>query len=364
MAVFLRGNVWWFEWRNSKERVVKSTGFRKDQKAKAQAVFDAFRLSKGQKPRRTVVEGILEAIYSEKREADAGLPLTSLWSVYQDWMAGKGKVISRKEGVDRHGVVDRLVRWAMNVRSCGTMADVDVSVARAFVAYLRDEGLSNKTQRRSASVLSSAWEAIGQLQPGIHNPWKAACPDNDGTGVVRGAFTPAQEALVLEEAARIGHDWHLASVISRWTGLRYGDVARLEWSQVDLEARTLDITPAKTSRHGVRLRLPLAGPLNEALSAVNDREGFVLPEHALGYGKPLEPTFSSVLRAAGLETGRYTFHSWRHTFRTRLAEAGVSDDLARRLGGWTNLAMASHYDHAERLAELRQAVSKMEAVGV
>ena len=54
----------------------------------------------------------------------------------------------------------------------------------------------------------------------------------------------------------------------------------------------------------------------------------------------------------------YTFHSWRHTFRTRLSEAGVSDDLAKRLGGWTEDATAARYDHAERVEELRAAVEK------
>ena len=49
------------------------------------------------------------------------------------------------------------------------------------------------------------------------------------------------------------------------------------------------------------------------------------------------------------------FHCWRHTFRTRLSEAGVSDDLAKRRGGWTEDATAARYDHAERVEELRAA---------
>ena len=37
MAIFLRGNVWWMEWRAKGERVVRSTGFRVADRAKAQA---------------------------------------------------------------------------------------------------------------------------------------------------------------------------------------------------------------------------------------------------------------------------------------------------------------------------------------
>ena len=36
----------------------------------------------------------------------------------------------------------------------------------------------------------------------------------------------------------------------------------------------------------------------------------------------------------------------------------MSDDLAKRLGGWTEDATAARYDHAERLEELRAAVEK------
>jgi hypothetical protein len=41
-----------------------------------------------------------------------------------------------------------------------------------------------------------------------------------------------------------------------------------------------------------------------------------------------------------------------------MSEAGVSDDLAKRLGGWTEDTTAARYDHAERVEELRAAVEK------
>jgi integrase len=88
----------------------------------------------------------------------------------------------------------------------------------------------------------------------------------------------------------------------------------------------------------------------------------VLPLHADYYPDPQfsggPGKFAEVLKEAKLDGKGYTFHSWRHTFRTRLSEAGVSDDLAKRLGGWTENATAARYDHAERVEELREAVEK------
>jgi hypothetical protein len=46
------------------------------------------------------------------------------------------------------------------------------------------------------------------------------------------------------------------------------------------------------------------------------------------------------------------------TNKNQMSEAGVPDDLAKRLGGWTEDATAARYDHAERVEELRAAVEK------
>ena len=46
------------------------------------------------------------------------------------------------------------------------------------------------------------------------------------------------------------------------------------------------------------------------------------------------------------------------TNKNQMSEAGVSDDLAKRLGGWTEDSTAARYDHAERVEELRAAVEK------
>jgi integrase len=362
MAIYFHHGRWWFEWRTRRERVRKNTGFGLADKAKAQAVFEAFRLARDVKPKRSVVEGILEAIYADKPREDA-LALSSVWAVYDDWMQGKGKVLSRHALAYRRNSVARFVAWAEG-RKCRTMDDVDVSVSRAYVASVRSAGRTNKTVRDLASMLSSVWEAVGQIRPGVHNPWKAAIPDKDGSSVSRSPFSVEEEARVLAAAKEVGHGWWLASTISRWTGLRYGDVARLDWSCIDLSARTIAVTPGKTARHGVSVLLPIADPLYDALCLTPPakRSGAVLPDHCAAYPAMFSPPFSAVLAKAGLSSPSFTFHSWRHTFRTRLADAGVSDDAARRLGGWTNLGMAAHYDHSKHLPELRAAISAMQSV--
>lgn len=360
MALFLRGDIWWYELRSRHDRIVKSTGFRRAERKKAQAVFDALRLARSQRPPRQAVESILDAIYGRMGNQE-GIPLEALPAVFADWCRGKNRRIAENTKRNETAALTHLCAWASR-RGIRCADGIDVATARAYASHLRAAGRTTKTIRNKLQILSHIWSAVGQLRPGIHNPWPAATPNADGKSIRREAFTPEQERAVLAAAEEIGHGWHLASVISRWTGLRYGDVARLEWTNIDLDERLISLTPSKTARHGVSVRIPIAAPLLAALAQTpqSRRIGFVLPEHAARYRISVDPPFAAVLARAKI-TGPYTFHSWRHTFRTRLAEAGVGEDAARRLGGWTSGEMAAHYDHASHAAELRAAIDRMEA---
>lgn len=66
---------------------------------------------------------------------------------------------------------------------------------------------------------------------------------------------------------------------------------------------------------------------------------------------------TSVFRAISLPFCGFTFHSWRHFFRSALSRAGVADDIAKRLGGWTNDKTALRYDHDGRLSGLAEATA-------
>lgn len=361
MAVFLRGNVWWFEYRTRKVRVVKSTGFRKGEKAKAQAAFDAFRLGMGAKPVRSAMEKMLDAIYSTGEAIVHGIPLSSVWALYDDWFKGKAKSVAHSTWTNRSTAVSRFVEWAVG-RGLTDLGDVTVEVARQYVKALVAGGSSNKTVRNKALDLSCVWAAVGQLRPDVHNPWRAACPDKDGSADVGAAFSVEQEVKVLAAAREVGLGWYEASMISRWTGQRYGDVATLEWSQVDFKAGVVRFRPSKTKRVEFAVAVPMHDRLRAVLEELHRtaQDGFVLPGHGVAYStrRRLPVPFSAVLAKAGLDAGDFTFHSWRHTFRTRLGEAGVPDAVAARFG-WTNLAMAAHYDHAGHEAEMRDAVSRL-----
>lgn len=374
MALFLRGDVWYYEVRKPTRRVVKSTGFRKSERAKAEAVYRAVCIAMSVGTERSIVESMLDSIYSGRGPATDELPVSSIWSVYEDWARGKGKVVSAKETRDRRSVLRAFEDFAISHR-VPTVERVDVALARAFMAGL---GGANKTRRNKASALATIWEALAQMRPGIHNPWRAACPDDDGTGERRDAFTSDERARVLAAAEAIGHHWREVCLVGLYTGQRYGDCATLVWGDasaaassrqplevgvVDLARGEIVLDPSKTRRHGTRLVIPMADALREALESMpRGSDGqYLFPEHAVRAAQrsAMDPPFRDILARAGVTEGYHDFHSFRHTLRTMLTEAGVSRDVASRFGGWTTARMGDHYDHGRDLDGMRAALARV-----
>ncbi len=143
-------------------------------------------------------------------------------------------------------------------------------------------------------------------------------------------------------------EWRGLFLFGLWTGQRLGDCARASWEQLDLAGGTWTLRQQKRGRAVV---MPLAGPLGGWLAewasqwarsgaAAGALSGPVFPElrgkiTAAGEKGVLSTEFARILRLAGLRgvpgpavSGRrrmeaLSFHSLRHTFRTRLEESGV-----------------------------------------
>jgi integrase len=63
-------------------------------------------------------------------------------------------------------------------------------------------------------------------------------------------------------------------------------------------------------------------------------------------GKPytsIKTTLNNALKKVGL--GNFTFHHTRHTFCSRLVEAGMPETTIMELGGWSTRSMINRYAH-------------------
>jgi len=152
------------------------------------------------------------------------------------------------------------------------------------------------------------------------------------------------------------------------TGLRSGEALGLRWSQVNLFDRIITVGRAKTSSGTGRV-IPMNDDLASLLASHRawfvQRFGEPTPEHCVfPFGSP-QPTDAhrpvtditsgwDLVRAATGVSCR--LHDLRHTFCTRLAEAGVPESTMLALMGHMSRAMLERYSHI-RMAAKRDAVA-------
>ncbi len=140
------------------------------------------------------------------------------------------------------------------------------------------------------------------------------------------------------------------------TGLRSGEIFRLSWEEIDLELKRIKPIVRKTRR-------PLAVPLNETAYEV------LVGRYAVRHGpyafynpstgdrfKDCKLGLKGSLRRAGL-TG-ITWHTFRHTFATRLTRSGVDLVTVKELLGHSTVAVTMRYAHSNDETK-RAAVSRL-----
>jgi len=140
------------------------------------------------------------------------------------------------------------------------------------------------------------------------------------------------------------------------TGMRRGEILHQRWEHIDLSRKLLSVTRSKTPEGEAR-EIPLTNRLFEILSYKPQVEGIVFTyrDRAIEYiGNAWERT----VKRSGLRHIR--FHDLRHSFNTRLLEAGVMQEVRMVLMGHsTGGKVHSTYTHVE-LPIKREAIVKLE----
>jgi len=347
---------WWIQiYGPDRKRIRKSTGTA--DKDKALAIEHTFKMAFAGTTTADKLHSLLDTLCGTRSE---GLALNDVWLTYERWLEAANKKLNPMTLRIRRNECKRFAKWAAeSYPAANTAEKVNRACVLAFAQYLAKEGMSGKTRKNFLADLGTIWECLRMERDNVTNCWNLVQVDVSDSE--RGKpFTREQEAEILKAAKTVGHDWYEASMVARHTGLRYSDIARIKTAAVNIEKGEIRMRPIKTKRFGIDITSPINSALMPVMEALVKRGGeYLFPEHAAAYPRfdKVSP-FRDVLEAAKVTTEGHTFHSWRHTFRTRLSEAGVSDDLAKRLGGWTEDATAARYDHAERVEELRAAVEK------
>ncbi len=139
---------------------------------------------------------------------------------------------------------------------------------------------------------------------------------------------------------------HPVVVLSLNTGLRRGELLARTWGDVDLVGALLTVRGA-SAKSGRTRYLPLNSEARDVLTAWRPSEatvaGWVFPGPTGEKMASLKTAWGKVAKAAGLKN--FTFHDLRHTFASKLVQAGVDLNTVRELLGHADIKMTLRYAH-------------------
>lgn len=158
-------------------------------------------------------------------------------------------------------------------------------------------------------------------------------------------------------------------VVALHTGMRWGEIARLTWEDVDFYTGTLHV---RESKSGEGRRIPMNRVVRETLRAVRQEHVQRAREQTEGEREILSPlVFCSprghflrnfardwypALRRAGITDFRW--HDTRHTAASRLVMAGVDLYTVKEILGHKTIAMTARYSHLSP-GHQRQALERL-----
>jgi integrase len=253
-------------------------------------------------------------------------------------------------------IVDRYWRPAIGRLSLARLEPGDV---QRVLERMSAAGLSPATMRGAHAVLRIALGRAVRNGCAIRNG--AQLVDAPKMARVEPRPLTRQQVGILRQTLA-GHRWEALYVAAIGTGLRQGELLRLAWSDVELDAGTLTVrgeTKTAGSRRTLRLALPVTAVLRR-LAPVTPSLVFCTRT-----GRPLDPRnvtreLQRVLASADLP--RQRFHDLRHAFATLQLEAGADlYEVSRALGHASITTTANVYAHwtssmaegsAERMSEI------------
>lgn len=174
--------------------------------------------------------------------------------------------------------------------------------------------------------------------------------------VERKPFTEQEIEVMVKVAPP---EWQRAIMVASMTGLRLRDCLRLKPDDYNSKLDAICVIESKTKK---TLTIPVNAKLREIIQES-------VPDISELSSGAINKRFIKVMEDAGIErepvegAGRNTlyrksFHSLRHTFISRLADAGVDPEIRRKLSGHASAEVHEIYTH-HNLDRMREAITAL-----
>ena len=354
MALFQRGNTWWFKFKYRGRLYRESAGTKS----------------------KTLARDVERARRRRVEEAAAGIRRAAapiLFSVAAaDWLELKKPAWANKTYAIASADVEHLKRHFGKLLLTD-ITDKDIAEYQALRRDQKAKGRTHKTANKTINNEVATLRAIlrrhrlwAQIQPDVR-----MLPNREDVG--RALSVEEEERLLKACAASRSRTLLPAVTLALHTGLRHDELRLLTWRQVDFVDSTITVGKSKTE-YGQGRVVPLNERALKALTAWAQQfpkrkpQHYVFPSEKVGiFGNDeipqvfdTEPKKAITSWKVSWTTARTTagvtcrFHDLRHTTVTRLLERGVPFAVVATILGWspaTAMRMGRRYGHIGQSAQ-------------
>lgn len=160
-------------------------------------------------------------------------------------------------------------------------------------------------------------------------------------------LSPAGNTGISDEARRMQQDNYDLVILLLDTGARYGEIAGLQWQQINLTERSIDLWRSKVNNQSV---LFMTDRVFRIVSRRFDarRSEYVFTNKTGGPRGYSVIAIRKAFHRAGLHD--CTVHTLRHTHATRLIQNGLSVYEVQAVLGHADIKTTMRYAHLEQIA--------------
>ena len=235
--------------------------------------------------------------------------------------------------------------------------EVDALAIRSFLAHLSRSGANRASQARALSSLRGLFryacrEGVVDFNPAstVRAPKQSKkLPRHLRPGEIEALLDAAKGDEPLQRRDRAILELLYAS------GLRVGELSDLDWSDIDLDARTLRVIGKGGKERMVPFGQPAADALRDwqvtwhSVGSRIDSDSEAIFLNSRGGRLParsIRRVLDRYVRDASLAAGVHP-HTIRHTFATHMLESGADLRTIQELLGHSSLSTTQRYTHVE-----------------
>ena len=242
------------------------------------------------------------------------------------------------------------------------------SDAAKFRDWLIDRSLSTSSIKRIFSTIRAVFNLTIQEQGlGCSNAFANTFLPSDERPK-RVVISPEDIKRIQKVCLEIADERRLLIALISDTGMRLSEALGLVWDDVKLkhEHPHISLKPHPWRRlktAGSKRLIPLVGASLEAIKVMHRQSTtqFLFPSYANEHeckGNSSSAALNKWLKQYAPDA---VIHSFRHSFRDRLRNAGVQSEVIDQLGGWSNQSVGQGYGDGFNLLLLTQQMRSIDA---